>query len=412
MTLSDIDYTRYAELLIDSGINLKKGMNLSIRFHAEGILLARRCAEIAYQRGAGIVDMELMDKPVIKARIDAQSGNEEALAANPGWISSWEETVLKEGWGFLALESFENPGAMADCDQESLKLYEKHRIESVKAFRNAVSAHDIPWCVAGVPGPVWAEEVLGEGSTTEELWETLRPILLLDKENPAEAWKEKAADLVSRSKKLDMLALESLHFTDTDTGTDLTVGLTTRARWKGGPEENKGHISMPNLPTEEVFTTPDRNRCDGEVRVTRPVEVRGTIVKGARLVFRNGIITEFSAEEGEEALKGYISTDPGSERLGEVALVGEDSPIAASKLLFGSILYDENASCHIAVGSGYPSCLEGAEKLTDDDAKLAAACNVSLVHLDFMIGSPTTDVTGKGRDGREIPIISKGRFVI
>ena len=215
---------------------------------------------------------------------------------------------------------------------------------------------------------------------------------------------------MERCKKLDALALDTIHFADSGTGTDLTVGLTRRAIWIGGGDA--GNDCMPNLPTEEVFTTPDMDRCSGTAAVTRPVEVRGTIVKGARLTFTDGVLTGFSADEGERALEGFVNTDPGARQLGEVALVGEDSPIAASGLNFGSILYDENASCHIALGSGYPPCLEGGGKLTDDDARREAGCNVSLVHVDFMIGSPTTDVTGIDRSGRETPIIRGGRFVI
>ena len=409
MNPEKIDYTSYAELLISSGINLQKGQNIIIRFYADGIDLARKCAETAYRKGAGIVDLMLMDPIITKSRIDAQSGREDLLSLNPGWKSTWEKTVIDENWAFLALESFEYPGTLADCDQQSVMLFRKHQAEAIKDFRNAINAHSISWCVAGAPGPRWAEDVLGKEKTTEDLWDILKPILLLDTENPGEAWKRKAADLIARSKKLDLLELDALHFEDGET--DLVIGLTTRAHWQGGPEDTKGVRTMPNLPTEEVFTTPDRKRCDGTVLVTRPVDVRGTIVKGARMVFKNGILTDLSAEEGEQALKAFVNTDSGARYLGEVALVAEDSPIAASGLIFGSILYDENASCHIALGSGYPSCLSNAEELIDEESKLAAACNVSIVHLDFMIGSPTISVTGTGRDGRKIPIIQEGKFV-
>ena len=410
MVIADIDYTHYAELLIDSGINLEKGNNLLIRFHPEGVLLARKCAEIAYARGAGIVEMMLYDPPILKARIEAQTGDESALSRFPGWTGAWERTILDEQWAYLALVSHETPGALADCDQNALMLYERSRAESIREFRDAVSSHAIPWCVAAVPGPRWAEDVLGKGRETGELWNVLKPILMLDRDDPAAAWKIKAAELVERSKKMNLLALDSLRFEDE--GTDLRIGLRPIARWVGGADVCRGRITMPNIPTEEVFTTPDRNRCNGHVRVTRPVEIRGTMVREAVLTFENGVLTDFDAQEGRDALEGYVNTDPGSRHLGEVALVGEDSPIAAGGLIFGSILYDENASCHIALGSGYPSCLEGGEDLNDDDAKLAAGCNVSLVHLDFMIGSPGTTVTGIDREGRETAIIENGRIII
>jgi len=410
MILEEIDYTPYARLLIETGINLKKGQNLIIRYDINGSLLARCCAEAAYERGAGIVELKVQDSHILKSRIAAQAGNEPALSQAPGWTDLWQDTVVQEDWGYLALVSFEDVGFLADCDQEALMYYEKEQQKQIRRFRDAITGHKISWCVAGVPGPLWAESVLGKGKSTADLWRTLQPILLLDRENPAESWKEKAAELIERSDKLNSLKLDALHFEDE--GTDITIGLTDTSIWTGGPENTNGNTTMPNIPTEEVFTTPNRMRADGIVRITRPVEVRGTLVKAAVLTFRDGVLVDFDAEEGRKALAAYIDTDPGACRLGEVALVGEDSPIAASGLTFYSILYDENASCHIALGSGYVSCLSNSEELDNDAKKEAAGCNVSLVHTDFMIGSPGTTVTGIDKDGRETPIIREGRFVI
>lgn len=410
MILEELDYTEYAELLIKSGINLQKDQNLLIRYHISGSLLARKCAETAYRLGAGCVELMLQDTHILKSRIAAQTGDEDALGISPGWMEAWQDTVLGESWGYLALVSFEDVGMLADTDQDAMQILEKLQQEKKRRFRDAVTSHMISWCVAGVPGPGWAELVLGKGKTTTELWNVLRPILLLDQDDPSAAWKEKAETLTERSDKLNSLKLDSLHFTNE--GTDLTIGLLERSMWMGGSEESGGRTNMPNIPTEEVFTTPDRLRCNGVVRVTRPVEVRGTVVKGAELTFKDGILVDFDAAEGRDALAGYVGTDPGACRLGEVALVGEDSPIAKSGLIFGSILFDENASCHIALGSGYVSCIAGAEELDTDEKKAAAGCNVSLVHLDFMIGSPTINVTGTDRDGRETELIRDGKISI
>jgi aminopeptidase len=409
MILEEIDYTAYAELLIRTGINLQKGQNLIIQYDINGSLLARRCAETAYEQGAGIVEMKLQDPHILKSRINAQTEDEQALSRSPGWTERWQDTVVKEGWGYLALSSFEDVGLLAGSNQKALMYYEKQQQMQVRRFRDAITGHEIPWCVAGVPGPVWAENVLGEGKTAIDLWRTLEPILLLDRKNPAGAWKEKAATLIERSDKLNSLKLDALRFEDE--GTDITIGLLSTSVWTGGPENTGGILTMPNIPTEEVFTTPDRLRAEGTVRVTRPVEVRGTLVEGAELTFRDGILVDFRAGKGRDALAGYIETDPGARRLGEVALVGEDSPIAGSGFNFNSILYDENASCHIALGSGYVSCLSNSEELNNDEKKEAAGCNVSLVHTDFMIGSSGTTVTGISKDGRETPIIRKGLFV-
>jgi aminopeptidase len=410
MNIPDFDYGPYADLLLDAGLGFDEGRNLIIRYHAGGALLARRCAEAAYARGARIVESRPVDPHVLKARIAAQAGNEDALSASPGWTRAWEETIVGEKWAYLALESHEDVGLLADADHTALAIHEKNQQAAMKRFRDAVTSHAIPWCVASVPGPNWAERVLGPGAEAEDLWMILEPILLLDRSDPSAAWAEKAKILEERSKKLDELALDSLRFEDE--GTDLTIGLLERSRWKGGPETADGLRTMPNIPTEEVFTTPDRLRVDGTVRVTRPVEIRGTLVEGARFTFEGGLLVDFDAESGRRALEGFAGTDEGSRRLGEVALVGADSPIAASGLNFASILFDENASCHIALGSGYVGCVAGGESLTDDDAKIAAGCNPSLVHRDFMIGSPSTQVTGVGRNGRKTPIMREGRFVI
>ncbi len=410
MITEDIDYSAYAQLLIESGTGLKPGMKLLIRFQPEGADLARKCAETAYEHGAAYVEMALQDPYLTRARVNAQAGNEAALACNPEWLPAWEKDIVHNGWASLALVSHEAPGLLSGCDQQSLMLLEKHATEAIRGFRNAISSHAIPWCVADVPGPRWARDVLGEGAGTQQLWERLQPILLLDRARPGEAWKAKGQELIRRAEALNALQIDSLHFQDE--GTDLHIGLTPLSRWAGGPNSGEEGFNFPNIPTEEVFTTPDRTRSHGHVRVTRPVEIRGTEVEGARLVFENGLLTDFSASRGAEALKAYFDTDPGARRLGEVALVGEDSPIAASSLIFHSILYDENASCHIALGSGYTFCMEGGDKMDTDEKKIQAGCNVSLVHRDFMIGSPTTRVSAVDAGGRETVIMEKGRFVL
>jgi len=325
-------------------------------------------------------------------------------------MGAWQHTVLTEKWAYLALESYEDVGLLKNTHQNALMIYEKHLHESLSDFRNAIISHDIQWCVAGVPGPHWAERVLGKGGNTAELWNKLQPILLLNQRSPSDAWKAKAQDLQEYANRLNALKLDSLHFEGK--GTDLRVGLLPTSIWKGGAEQCRGISTLPNIPTEEVFTTPNRLRCDGVVRVTRPVELRGTVVNGAVFTFENGVLAHYSADEGIDALKGFVDTDSGATRLGEVALVSEDSPIAQSGLIFDAILYDENASCHIALGAGYSRSLSTPKNLDTDERKIAAGCNVSLVHRDFMIGSESIKVSGIDRSGRKTPIIRNGRFVI
>ena len=373
-------------------------------------MLARRCAETAYEEGAGIVELQPRDLHVQKARIKAQAGNDVALGAVPGWTGAWEDSFLRDKWALLALESFDDIGLMADLDPRAVAVFDRLQLEKVKRYRDGMMSHLFPWCVAGVPGDGWAGRVLGKGKDAVDLWRILQPILLLDRSDPVSAWKEKADTLGERREALDSLNLDSLEFQDE--GTDLHVGLLRTSRWIGGGRTRGGRSFMPNIPTEEVFTTPDRRRCDGTVRTTRPVEIRGTVVEDARLEFKNGVLVNFDASRGRDAMAAYLETDEGSRRLGEVALVDETSSIAKSGLIFDSILYDENASCHIALGAGYPSCLSNGSDLTDGETKVAAGCNHSTVHRDFMIGSPSTQVTGIRGNGSEVTILREGRFVI
>lgn len=408
MSPEEIDYRSYAELLIEVGISLKEGDRLFIRHELGGALLARRCAEVAYERGAALVETQLYDSHILRARIKAQAENSGALEIVTPWLPAWQDTMVRECWGYLVLKSYEDIDIMAQVDQRALMLQERRVQESIEIFRDAVINDEIPWCIAAVPGPRWAEHVLGSKKSAADLWRKLIPILLLDHDDPVLEWKKKSRSLKRRSSILNKQRFDSLLFEGE--GTHLVIGLLKESRWEGGESDDRGNLA--NIPTEEVFTTPDRTRCDGFVRVTRTVDVRGTMVKGAKFIFEGGILVDFDAEEGFDALKTLIDAYEGMRRLGEVALVDENSPIAQSKLNFGSLLLDENASCHIALGSGYPFCINGGKTLDTEEKKIAAGCNVSLAHLDFMIGSPEMTVFGLDANGKKMPIIAGGSFVI
>lgn len=409
MRIPDIDYTDYARLLIKTGLALKENQNITIKFEAGGLLLARRCAEMAYEQGAALVQLQFEDPKIKKARLRSQAGNNTLLAAQPGWTAKWEETVVEEQWASLVLKSFDHPHLMDDVDSSLVATFERLQLESIQRYRSAVLSHAFPWTVCAVPSDDWAQQVLGSEKKAEDLWGILRPILLLDREDPSEAWREKILTLKKRRDFFQSLELDSIRFEDEDT--NLTIGINPDAFWSGGGIYGKKEIQMPNIPTEEVFTTPDFRRTEGYVKTTRPVEILGTQVKGIHLRFKNGVVIDYQADEGEAVLKEFIDTDQGARRLGEVALVGSDSPIAASALTFNSILFDENAACHIALGAGYSNNIKNADKLIDQQSKEEAGCNHSLVHVDFMIGSPTTSVTGMDKNGHEIPLMRQGNFV-
>jgi aminopeptidase len=238
----------------------------------------------------------------------------------------------------------------------------------------------------------------------------LIPILRLDQPDPVSAWRRAGKELEERGEKLTGMELESLRFLDD--GTDLVIGLNPGALWVGGPVVMAdGRWTLPNIPTEEIFTTPDWRRTEGTVRCTRPVKVLETQVTGAWFRFREGRVVEAGAKTGADVLETFLSTDQGARFVGEVALVDDRSPISRSGLTFSSILLDENASCHFALGSGYPENLQNAGELTEDKALKDAGCNVSLVHVDFMMASGETRVIGTDRQGQEKVLMEKGRFV-
>ncbi|OQY32170.1 MAG: hypothetical protein B6241_12100 [Spirochaetaceae bacterium 4572_59] len=404
-----IDYTSYADVVLKKGVNLKKGQNLLINCNAGNYDLARVLAERAYSLAAGYVKINVHDNYITKARLAAQEG--EQLEYFPNYEVVMGHQMLSEDWARIRIDSTEELDVLKDADAEKLGTASKAQRKTMKFVSKSMMNDEHSWCVIAAPGPQWAKKVLGENASTEELWDTLKPILRLDSDDPTARWEEHATKLQDRSRKLNEMKIDSIHFKSGVT--DLTIGLNRISLWAGGPAPlPDGSLFFPNLPTEEVFTTPDYSRCDGTVNVTKSLKVLETMVDNAWFRFEKGKVVDFGADQGQNVLEKFLNMDEGSRSLGEVALVDENSPIAASGLLFGSILYDENASCHIALGAGYPTCLDLPSGVSSEEDLKKNGCNTSLVHTDFMIGSPDLDVTGKDAGGKEFLIIRQGSFVL
>jgi aminopeptidase len=332
---------------------------------------------------------------------------------------------LAQDWARIRIDSTEEMEVLKDADPAAIARLQTAVRSQLKRQQEALMANQHPWLVLAAPGPNWARYVfrhsggelqaraegLDDEAVADLLWTHLKPILRLDQPDPVAAWRKHLATLGERCRKLDALKLAGLHFVNPDS--NLFVGLNPTSLWCGADADlPDGRRFLPNIPTEEVFTTPDFRRTKGRVKASRPVSVMETLVHDAWFEFDAGRVVRCGASSGQDVLERFLAMDEGASFLGEVALVAADSPIYRSGLLFGSILYDENASCHIALGAGYPGCLAGAEKLSSAAAQREAGCNVSMVHTDFMIGSPQTDVFGVQADGREVPIIRQGNFVI
>jgi aminopeptidase len=402
----------YAKLLVGACLGITEGSRLRIAAEFAHRDLVRAVAEEAYAAGARALRVD-WDDPRL-GRIRADRSQDKWLDDEPLPLARLASAYVDELWSTLSFVGEEEAGVMEGADAERVSRASRARSRAWKPFREVSMANRVAWCVAPVPTAGWARSILPPERLGDDpeaaLAEVLRPILRLDAAEPSAAWLAHLESVEKRSRRLRALGLRELRFAGP--GTDLVVGLSPRSAWVGGGSTTpEGRRFSPNIPTEEVFATPDARATSGRAACTRPVEVLGAKVEGAWFEFKGGVAVKAGASRNAESLEKYLDTDPGSRRLGEVALVDSQGPIARSGLVFDSALIDENAACHIALGSGYEEAFTGAESM-DSAAKAACGFNESLVHLDFMIGGDEVDATGVDAEGRETPIIRAGRFVI
>ncbi|MEN8208544.1 MAG: aminopeptidase [Candidatus Fermentibacteria bacterium] len=401
---------KYAEVIIKTAINLQEGKPLLIRTEIVQRKFAKVLAEMAYSRGASFVSLRFSDPELSRLRIDS-SLSDDYLKFMPSHLENMYECYLNDGWSSISLRGPEFPDIMEGADPGRVGIVGRSTSKVMQTFLKSVSANKIAWNVCLHPTETWAAKVLGSDEDWERrIWEVLIPILRLDHDDPAGAWLAHDAELKRRCEHMNRARFDRIHFTGPDT--DLYVGMAPNRTFTGGSCVNqKGVDFFPNIPTEEIFSTPDSSRTEGFVKTTRPVEVLGAQVTGAWFRFSAGKVVEFGADTNRDLLEQYLNFDEGARALGEVALVDSSSPIFRSGKIFYNILFDENASCHIALGNGYADCIENGVRMSDDELK-ETRCNSSLVHTDFMIGSKEVSVSGVDREGNEERIIEKGIFVI
>lgn len=403
-------FDTYAKMLVEL-LGLQPGQGLVIKAEPANWPVLLAIAEAAYDRGATYV-MPMVESSALH-RVRVEHAPAESLEFIPDDRGAWQKQFAREGWALISVKSPDDPDILSGINPDRHSRVIGAQQEHDQPWREKLMSDELQWLVAAAPTQKWAAKVLGTKPSSQSqlaLWQLLKPILRLDREDPAGFWREQSERLARRARHLDGLQLRELHFTGP--GTDLTVGLSDRAIWTGGAAQTPGGVAfMPNIPTEEVFTTPDFRLTEGTVKVTRPVMVLGDLVEGASFTFEKGKVIKFSADRGEETLRRYITRDEGSAYLGEVALVDGSSPIYRSGHVFYNILLDENAACHIALGNAYPDCIQGGLEMNKEELR-AAGSNVSLQHTDFMIGSGEIDVTGTDASGEAVPIISAGTFVL
>ncbi|MCK5073626.1 MAG: aminopeptidase [Bacteriovoracaceae bacterium] len=402
---------KYAELVINTGVNLQEGQCLSIKgepIHWHFIDLLQ---EIAYKRGAKFVKSDIQSSCSRINKIKYQK--DEYLGHVPPYVENEIDYTVKEKWAFIYLEGLEQPDCYESLDPQRNATVEKAWREKSKNLMSAAMNGVCHWTIAPIPTPGWGQKIFGgtpDEKNTKRLWDTLVPILRLNHEDPEKAWREHDRNLKKRIDVLEKMQLDHLKFTGPDT--ELFVYLTPLSRWCGGSfTSSEGHSFIPNIPTEEIFTTPDFRKTSGKVKVTKPVMVMGKHVEDAFFEFKDGKVVNFTAGKNLEILEKYFEIDPQAKYVGEIALVDMNSPISKTNKIFHSILLDENASCHLALGRGISSAVKGGDKMNEDELKKTGH-NISLLHTDFMIGSPEINITGVKRDGQEVNIMENGYFKI
>jgi aminopeptidase len=401
---------KYADLVLQVGVNLQKGQSLVIRAPISTADFVRAVVKKAYVSGAKQVVVDWNDDQIRRIRV--LHAPQETLEQYPEWKASVFEEFAKEGAAFLTVVS-RNADLMKGADPARVALQMKADSGVLKGLRAYTRSGKVCWALVAVPSPEWAAKVfpeLDEKERMEKLWQAVFQANRIYTEDPVQAWKEHLDNLVQKRDTLNRKKYKRLHFHAP--GTELTIELPALHVWNGGPWlcEN-GTVFVPNLPTEEVFTMPSKEGVNGVVTSTKPLNYGGSLIEDFTIHFREGRIIDFSAKTGYEALKNLIETDEGAQFLGEVALVPHRSPISDMNIIFYDTLYDENASCHLAIGNAYPVCLEGGAQMTGEEL-IRHGANLSSAHSDFMIGSAELDIDGETADGTREPIFRKGNWAI
>lgn len=398
-------FQKYARMVLNTGLNLQAGQCLAIRCEPVHWELAGVIEAEAYRLGAKLVDTEYSHPQSSVSRSLYQ--HEQHLGFVPEFQSAKVREMIGDKWSFLRLDGMADPDLAKQIDQKRNAVTVKAQRTVTKPLSLAMLDGTCSWCISPAATDGWARQMGLSGK--DALWEELIPILRLDHDKPETAWQKHSATLASRCETLNSFAIDYLRFTGP--GTELKIHINPHAQWKGGAfASDAGLQFMPNLPTEEVFTVPDSRKTSGRVAVTRPVNVLGDQVRDAWFEFEAGKVTGYGASYGKKLLDEFFSIDPKARYLGEVALVDASSPIFKSGKVFNSILLDENAACHIALGSGFPSVMKGLEKKSEDELD-ELGCNKSLLHTDFMIGSDKISVTAHTRSGKEVAVLRDGIFV-
>ena len=402
--MTEQELRRYAAVILEVGVALQPGQDLAVNAYLEHADFARLLCDEAYRRGAALVDLWYWDPHAKLARLEhAQAAT---LSRTPEWLDARYRALAERGGALVNLTGDPEPDLLREVDPARAGL---DRMPALTSRFEVQSRNEIQWCIAAVPSPGWAEQVLGEPDV-ERLWRELAAVMRLDADDPVQAWWRRMEELSSRCQALDEQRFDALHYVGP--GTDLHVGLPAGHRWGTAQlRARTGIRHVATLPTEEVFTTPDPERTEGTVAASKPLALGGTLVEGLVLSFASGRVSEVRARRGAEVVRAQLALDDGASRLGEVALVDDTSPLQRSGILFYDTLLDESAASHLAWGGGIPDGHRDYDPQRPETLD-GLPINRSATHVDFMIGGPDLTVTGIGRDGAQRLILEGERWAL
>lgn len=400
---------KYARLLVKTGVNIQQNQTLVIFSPIECAPFTRMIAEVAYKEGARDVVVSWRDELLTKTKY--LMAPEEIFDEYPEWQKEFYVSHARIGAAFISI-SASDPELMKDVNPERMTKAQKASSAAIKEYRDRLMANKNVWCVASIPTAAWAKKVFpgeSEEVAVEKLWEAIFSAVRVTAEDPVAAWEQHKDALKKSLSFMNSNNFKHLHLKNS-AGTDLQIELPENHQWLGGSEFSpEGVEFIANMPTEEVFTLPKKTGVNGKVVSSMPLNYNGNLIDNFSLTFKDGRIVDFTAEKGYDFLRSLIDTDEGSHYLGEIALVPYDSPISNTGILFYNTLFDENASCHLAIGKAYPVCVRDSEDKSKEELD-ALGVNDSITHVDFMFGTADLQITGVTQDGKEVSVFEKGNF--
>lgn len=400
---------KYASLIVNTGIRVQKGQEVVVYADLDQPEFVTMVVDECYHAGASKVSVEWNYQPLTKIHVRGRK------LSVLGCVEKWEEERLRHYTEIIPCRIYlisEDPDGLRGINLKKHAKAQQMRYKVIKPYRDLLNDKD-QWCIAAVPGAAWAKKVfphLVRGRAIEKLWEVILETSRVTEEgDPNQAWEEHNRDLAARCAYLNSLSIKTLEYRSKN-GTNFRVGMIPQAIFKGGAEKTlQGYICNPNIPSEECFITPMRGEAEGIVYSTRPLSYQGQLIDGFSIRFEGGRVVEVHAEQNEELLRQMIEMDEGAAYLGECALVPYDSPIRESGILFYNTLFDENATCHLALGRGFTDTIRDAEKYSLEECQ-AMGVNDSMIHEDFMIGSEDLEIDAHTEDGRTVPIFRNGTW--